>query len=140
MSELLRIQNVGKLFLKLLMYVIMYKVDVFWERNKNLEKSPSLFWHYLVTSKLSGKFLHILWPSQNIWTLKSQVRFHKDFKPILYSYYIPPKKLEKRIILSFEGFDHARHVSCQGTSNNIRYFYCHRRIFHITLCIISIPC
>ena len=74
-------------------------------------------------------FFTYLWPSQNIWTLK----------PILYSYYIPPKSWKKRMILSFEGFDHARHVSRQGKSNNIRYVHCHRWIFHITICIILIP-
>ena len=33
-------------------------------RPRNLKKSPTLFWHYLLT------FFKFLWPSHNIWSLK----------------------------------------------------------------------
>ena len=31
--------------------------------------SSTLFWRYLVTSNISGRWAQIVWPSQSIWTL-----------------------------------------------------------------------
>ena len=39
------------------------------EGHKIGKKYPSFFWNYLVTSKKSGRFFQIFWPSQNIGTL-----------------------------------------------------------------------
>ena len=35
------------------------------------KKILTVFWNYLVTSKQSGRFFQIFWPSQNIWTLRT---------------------------------------------------------------------
>ena len=37
-------------------------------------KSSPYFWHYVLLSKLRWRFRKILWPSQNIWTLKLVLR------------------------------------------------------------------
>ena len=38
-------------------------------RPQNFEKSPPYFWLALHRTKVRWRFLKILWPSQNIWTL-----------------------------------------------------------------------
>ena len=36
-----------------------------------MKMSPNFFWHYSVIFFKNGRFLQILWPSPNIWTLLS---------------------------------------------------------------------
>ena len=38
-------------------------------RPQNFAKSPPYFWLQYIQSKVKWRFLKILWPSQNIWTL-----------------------------------------------------------------------
>ena len=40
------------------------------KRSLNFAKSPSFFWLVLHRTKVRRRFRKILWPSQNIWTLK----------------------------------------------------------------------
>ena len=42
-------------------------------RPQNFAKSSPYFWLQCTQSKVRGRFRKILWPSQNIWTLKSYV-------------------------------------------------------------------
>ena len=46
-------------------------------RPQNFEKSSIYFWLQCTQSKSRGWFSKILWPSQNIWTLKVLVSFCK---------------------------------------------------------------
>ena len=41
------------------------KIQIFWEGHKNLNH-PSLFWHCLVVTNLSGRWAKIFWSAQNI--------------------------------------------------------------------------
>ena len=47
------------------------KVHIFWEGQNFLRNRHLTFdWHYLHRTKVRWRFRKILWPSQNIWTLK----------------------------------------------------------------------
>ena len=49
----------------------LLKVHIFWESHKILRNLHRRFdWHYLHRTNLRWRFRKILWPSQNIWTLK----------------------------------------------------------------------
>jgi hypothetical protein len=50
-------------------------VHVFWECQKIWRKSPPYFWLALHRTKVRWRFHKILWPSQNIWTLKDTHNF-----------------------------------------------------------------
>ena len=47
------------------------KVKVFWEGHKNLKKSPNSLTLLSTSVKKLGDFFEILWPSQNMWTLRN---------------------------------------------------------------------
>ena len=48
------------------------KVHIFWEGHKIVWNLQLTFdWHYIHRTKVRWRFLKILWPSQNIWTLLS---------------------------------------------------------------------
>ena len=49
-----------------------HKVQGFLKRPKNLRKPPHLFWHYWVNVKTSVRFFQILWPSDNVSTLRTK--------------------------------------------------------------------
>ena len=44
-------------------------------RPRNFVKSSPYFWLYVLRSKVRWRFCKILWPSQNIWTLKGSNSF-----------------------------------------------------------------
>ena len=50
----------------------LFKVHIFWEGHKNFAKSSPNFWLQYIRSKVRERFRKILWPSQNIWTLKKE--------------------------------------------------------------------
>ena len=50
------------------------KVQVFLEGRGKAKKSRNYIWHYLVSSKKLEDFFRLLWPSQNILTLRKNVR------------------------------------------------------------------
>ena len=43
---------------------------IYSKKPKNFAKSSPYFWLQYIQSKVRGRFRKILWPSQNIWTLK----------------------------------------------------------------------
>ena len=45
------------------------KLQIFWVGHKVFRKFPSFLWCYLVILKDGGRFIQILWPSHNNWTL-----------------------------------------------------------------------
>ena len=51
----------------------LFKVRIFWGRPQNFAKSSPYFWLQFIQSKVRGRFCKILWPSQNIWTLKEEL-------------------------------------------------------------------
>ena len=58
---------------------IVCKVHIFWEGHKNFGKSSPNFWLQFIRSKVRGRFRKIVWPSQNIWTLKVRMQLQKVF-------------------------------------------------------------
>jgi hypothetical protein len=58
----------SSLLSKKLFFNYLLKVQILWEGLANLKQSSSYFWHYLVKSKESGRFVKFLWLSQNILT------------------------------------------------------------------------
>ena len=63
-------QNQYRLFIFRRYYIYFFKVHIFWEDHKNLEKTPKFIWLFLsrVQKKL-GYFSSFWWPSQIMWTL-----------------------------------------------------------------------
>ena len=49
------------------------------KRAQNLKTTPTFFWNYLVTSKQLGYFFKFLWPSENIWTLTKDRKYHSHY-------------------------------------------------------------
>ena len=67
------------------------KVHIFCEGHKILRNLPLSFdWHYLHKTKVRGIFRKILWPSQNLWTLKDKMVFvpMQDRKGVLSLCYV----------------------------------------------------
>ena len=94
-----------------------YKVHIFWEGHKILRNLPLTFWLRYIQSKVRGRLLKILWPSQNIWTLTLQ--------SILLKVQVPPWCLnscffyQKTTILIF--FQFWRKLSLKTKSNLVLY-------------------
>ena len=114
----------------------IFTVQIFWERHKNLKKSPNLtllklrhyekaskfekiyhlFWlnscSYSVVSKRVGDFFKFLWPFQKNWTLSNFIHiswyFFSNFVAFSqYTYvFCLPKKSEDRNISAFSSSFH----------------------------------
>ena len=68
----------------------------YWLSNPNFAKSSPYFWPQYIQSKLRGRFLKGLWPTQNIWTLKDQFE-EKMILFIKFSFYEKATKIWKKI-------------------------------------------
>ena len=60
-------------FLKKCLHDLHFKLSSYiLRRPQNFAKSPPCFWLALHRTKVRWKFCKILWPSQNVWTLRKQ--------------------------------------------------------------------
>ena len=60
-------------------YLEVSKVHIFWEGHKSLQNLHLTFdWHSIGQKYLRWRFRKILWPSQNIWTLRSNLDSESD--------------------------------------------------------------
>ena len=67
-------------------FLYICKVHIFWEGHKILRNLHQLFdWQYISRTNNWWRFRKILWPAQNIWTLRILVRTYNNFCGIVNS-------------------------------------------------------